>query len=74
MLRSYLAIGPVVARPASNGSRRYTSDHGFLVPPSETGGAWRPPFRSAPFAGRGGVSATGRIGTAKCLDYFMFSS
>ena len=60
MLRLWLAIGPVVARPASDGSRPVQFRSQLSRPTVGNRRNLATPFRPAPFAGRGGISATGR--------------
>ena len=60
MLRSYLVIGPVVARPASDGSRPVQFRSQLSRPAVGNRRNFATPFLPIPFTGRGGVSATGR--------------
>ena len=60
MLRSYLAIDPAVARPASEGSRPVQFRSQLSRPAAGKRRNLAIPFRPAPLAKRGGVAATGR--------------
>ena len=60
MLRLYLAIDPVVARPASDGSRPVQFRSQLSRPTAGKRWSLATPFRPTPFAGWGGISATGR--------------
>lgn len=55
-----LAVGPVLARPASDGSRPVQFGSRLSHPDAGKRQSLAIPFRPATFAGRGGVTAAGR--------------
>jgi hypothetical protein len=75
MLRSYLAIGPVVARPANDGSRPVQFRSQLSRPAAGKRRNLATPFRPASLRReRWRLSHRSIIGTTKRLSYFMFLS